>query len=269
MRDMNQIVGSHNILLVTIDTLRYDVAQQELEAGRLPVLSAYLGDQWERRHSPGSFTYAAHQAFFAGFLPTPITEPHQARLFALRFPGSESIGETTCVFDASDIVKGLRQVGYYSLCVGGVGFFNGMTALSRVFPDLFDEHVWEPRMGVADSSSTQHQVSWLVKRLSEMRKQRVFAFLNISAIHQPNNHYLPESNIDSLASHAAALRYVDHQLQPLFEACEQSGPWFVILCSDHGTCYGEDGYTGHRIAHQHVWEVPYADFVLPLMDAST
>ena len=28
-------------------------------------------------------------------------------------------------------------------------------------------------------------------------------------------------------------------------------------------CYGEDGYQGHRFAHPVVWEVPYAEFVLP------
>jgi hypothetical protein len=40
-------------------------------------------------------------------------------------------------------------------------------------------------------------------------------------------------------------------------------PCFTIVCSDHGTAYGEDGYAGHRIGHDVVWTVPYADFVLP------
>ena len=40
------------------------------------------------------------------------------------------------------------------------------------------------------------------------------------------------------------------------------GPWLAVVCSDHGTAYGEDGYTGHRLAHPVVWEVPYAEFVL-------
>ena len=68
---------------------------------------------------------------------------------------------------------------------------------------------------------------------------------------------------DSRDSHAAALRYVDSQLPPLFEALERRGPSFCILCSDHGTAYGEGGFTGHRIAHPVVFTVPYADFVLP------
>jgi hypothetical protein len=38
----------------------------------------------------------------------------------------------------------------------------------------------------------------------------------------------------------------------------------VVACSDHGTAYGEDGYHGHRIAHETVWTVPYAELVLRL-----
>ena len=45
--------------------------------------------------------------------------------------------------------------------------------------------------------------------------------------------------------------------------CWKRGPWLVVICSDHGTAYGEDGYTGHRLAHPVVWDVPYAEFVLP------
>lgn len=39
-------------------------------------------------------------------------------------------------------------------------------------------------------------------------------------------------------------------------------PCFAIVCSDHGTAYGEDGHTGHRLGHEVVWTVPYAQFVL-------
>ena len=71
--DMHAIVGSHDIVFITLDTLRYDVAQALFEAGELPVLGRFLpATGWEQRHSPATFTYAAHQAFFAGFLPITI-----------------------------------------------------------------------------------------------------------------------------------------------------------------------------------------------------
>src|SRR5207244_10526608 len=110
---------------VTLDTLRYDVAAQSCAAGRTPRLAAVLpSGAWERRHAPGNFTFAAHAAFFAGFLPTPAAPGKHPRLFALRFPGSETTAEETAVFDAPDIVAGFRSRGYHTLCVGGVGFFD-------------------------------------------------------------------------------------------------------------------------------------------------
>lgn len=60
-------------LVGTLDILRYDVAAGLYAAGRTPHLAAVLPPGgWERRHTPGNFTLAAHAAFFAGFLPTPV-----------------------------------------------------------------------------------------------------------------------------------------------------------------------------------------------------
>src|SRR5262245_60410896 len=96
MHDVNALVGSHDLLLLTLATLRYDVAQDCLRAGRTPNLARVLPPSgWEARHSPGSFTYAAHQAFFAGFLPTPPAPGKHPRPFALRFPGSETVTPRT------------------------------------------------------------------------------------------------------------------------------------------------------------------------------
>ena len=47
----------------------------------------------------------------------------------------------------------------------------------------------------------------------------------------------------------------------LLQVLGRRGPLFAILCSDHGTAYGEDGYFGHRIAHPVVTTVPYAEVI--------
>ena len=106
MINARTLVGTHNILFMTLDTLRYDVAVETLRAGRTPNLAALLPDGgWEARHTPGNFTYAAHQAFFAGFLPTPIAPGHASAPVRRRAsPGSETTTEQTFVFDAPDIV---------------------------------------------------------------------------------------------------------------------------------------------------------------------
>ncbi len=148
MHDLNALVGTHDLLLLTLDTLRYDVAREELEAGHTPTLAALLpGGRWEERHSPASFTYAAHQAFFAGFLPTPVTPGRHPRPFALRFEGSETTGPGTCVLDAPDLVTGLAGRGHHTVCIGGTGFFNQKNPLGRVLPGLFSEAHWAPELG--------------------------------------------------------------------------------------------------------------------------
>ena len=110
MLNANALIGAHDVLFVTLDTLRFDVADEELRAGRTPHLAARIGE-WEKRHTPGSFTYAAHHAFFAGFLPTPCSPGPHPRLFATAFPGSETTDARTAVFDAPNIVEGFADAG--------------------------------------------------------------------------------------------------------------------------------------------------------------
>ncbi|MFF6841549.1 STM4013/SEN3800 family hydrolase [Streptomyces tanashiensis] len=265
---MNEIVGSHDLLLVTLDTLRYDVAAELAAEGRIPNLARHLpGGAWERRHAPGSFTYASHQAIFAGFLPTPATQGPHPRLFAARFAGSESTADGTWVHDTPDFVSALAGEGYRTVCVGGVGFFDKQPPLGSVLPGLFRESHWEPSFGVASPSSFESQVARAEEVVAGMpREERLFLFVNVSALHQPNWFHLPGATReagDSRETHAAALEYVDRHIGRLFAAMTCRRPCFAIVCSDHGTAYGEDGFTGHRLGHEVVWTVPYAQFVLP------
>ena len=93
--------------------------------------------------------------------------------------------------------------------------------------------------------STENQVNLALRRLADFPpSRRVFLFINVSAIHQPNRFYLPGAAEDCLESHAAALAYVDEHLGRLLAGLRQRGPWLAVVCSDHGTAYGEDGY--HR-----------------------
>jgi hypothetical protein len=259
------LIGTHDVLLITLDTLRYDVAESALARGRTPNLARHLpGGRWERRHAPGSFTYASHTAIFAGFLPTPAWPGKHPRLFAARFPGSETTSAETCLFDEPNIVAGLAARGYRTICIGGVGFFNKQSPLGSVLPDLFHESYWSEELGVTSPDSTERQVALACERLAAIdSSHRVFLFLNVSALHQPNCIYAPPATEDSPATQEAALAYVDRSLPPLLAALARRGPALCLVMSDHGTAYGEDGYYGHRLAHDVVWTVPYAEFVLP------
>jgi hypothetical protein len=264
MISARELVRSHDLLWVTLDTLRYDVAVRELEAGRTPNIARRLPSGcWELRHTPGTFTYAAHHAFFAGFLPTPATPGRHPRLFAARFAGSETTDERTLVLDAPDVVTGLAALGFKTICIGGVGFFNKKNPLGSVLPSLFEESHWDETLGVTDVRSTENQVRLAIERVSLVDRERpVFLFVNVSAIHQPNRGYVRGAERDSIETHAAALAYVDQAIAPLFELFERRRGALCILTSDHGTAYGDDGYDGHRLAHPCVLHVPYAEFVI-------
>lgn len=257
---MTPEIGTSDLLLITFDALRFDVAEQAMAAGQTPFLSELIR-QWEPRHSPGSFTYAAHAAFFAGFWPTPLTPGPHARPFALRFAGSRSIDRQACVFDADNIVSGLSQRGYHTVCIGGVGYFNHLNPLGRVFPSLFEESYWQPEFGVSELHSTREQVRRAVTVINAASAVRpLFVFLNVSALHSPTHMYVPGAKTNSVETQRAALAYVDRHLPPLFESLQRRGRGGrAYLMSDHGTLFGEDGYVGHRVGHPLVWTVPYAE----------
>ena len=264
MISMQALIGEADILFVTLDTLRFDAAQRAWGDGRLATLGHYLGsDGWEKRHTPGSFTYAAHHAFFAGFLPTPISPGPHARLFAADFQGSISTSQDSFVFEEATLPEALSARGYQTICIGGTGFFNLQNQLSRQLPGLFDEAHWTPDLGVACRDSHTNQVAAALASLQQAGKNKCFLFLNVAAIHQPNWFYGNDTDErDTLQTHTDALVAADQALAPLFAYLKQRGPTFAIVCSDHGTAYGEGGHRGHRLGHEVVWTVPYSDFML-------
>ena len=268
--DARSCLGAHDVLFVTLDSLRYDVAAEALIRGETPNLAGILpGGAWEKRHSPSTFTYGAHCAFFAGFLPTPGGPKGAAaqRLFATRFPGSRSTGRHTMVFEEGDIVSGFAAHGYRTICIGGVGFFNKRSQLGSTLPALFHESWWAPRLGVTGKHSTEHQVRLACERIAQCPDdQRLFLFLNVSACHAPNRIFVEGATCDGADTQRAALTYVDRCLPPLFRAMTARAPVLTVICSDHGEAYGEDGYHGHRLAHPTVWEVPYLETILPRVE---
>ena len=267
--NMNQLIGHHDLLFIVLDTLRYDVAKTAYENKLIPNMARYLTKGWEKRHSPATFTYPAHHAFFSGFLPTSVAPGNHPRLFSSAFIGSETIDDNTWCFKEATFVEALAKHQYHTLCVGGVGFFNKQNAIGSVFPDLFIESHWDETTSVANKHSTQSQVDIVLDSIARLDAQlRLFTFINISALHQPNYFYKAGAKEDSAESQLAALIYVDQQLERLFSALKERAPTFCIMCSDHGTCYGEGGYTGHKLAHDVVLTVPYAHFFLADSPAS-
>ena len=264
--DMNQVVGKTDILLVCLDTLRYDVAAKEEAQGTTPVLNRY--GSWKKCQAPGNFTWPSHHAMFAGFLPADCDAKNLADREMLFFPKQIGMGKKAprgaYGFSGGTIMEGLEKEGYDTWCVGGVSFFDKRSDLGKVFPGYFRKSYWNPSFGCGVKDSTKNQVDFILKKLDGADpEQNIFMYLNVDAIHYPNYFYLEGSSYDTAASHGAALRYVDGELGRLFDRWkEKRGEAFVICCSDHGTCYGEDGCQFHGINHPIVNTVPYKHFFL-------
>lgn len=267
MLNARALLGTHDVLFITLDSLRYDVAQSALWAGKTPFFASLLPTSgWELRHSPGSFTFAAHAAFFAGFLPTPATPGPHPRLWATAFEGSVSATQNTLIFPQADIVSGFAAHHYRTICIGGVGFFNQKNPLGCTLPNLFQESHWSENLGVSDAHSTENQVALATHIVRDLpAAQRLFLFVNVSAIHQPNCLFSPGATSDSTQTMSDALSYVDRHLPPLLATLRRRAPLLAVICADHGTTYGEDGFCGHRLAHPQVWNVPYYQGILPTL----
>lgn len=249
-----------DFFLLTLDALRYDVARDTLAAGRAPNLAALLSGGFEARHTPATFTFPAHQAFFAGFFPTPTAPGAHSRPIALRFPGSRTMSASTLVLDGSCIVTALGQAGYRTICIGGTSFFNPSSALGTVLSRPFAEAHWTHEMGVTSPHASRLQLGLAAERLRALSpSERAFVFINASATHPPTRMFVRGAKTESTATQSAALSEFDRHLPLLVDAFRSRGGAVGIVCGDHGTCFGEDGFTGHRIAHESVWTVPYAE----------
>ncbi|MDP2315499.1 MAG: STM4013/SEN3800 family hydrolase [Pseudomonadota bacterium] len=251
---------ARDLLLLTLDALRYDVAADALAAGHTPNLAALLRRGWEARHTPGTFTLPAHEAFFAGFFPTPPTPGPHPRPIALRFPGSRTIGRDTLLLDGPCLIGAYARAGYHTICIGGTGFFDPGSPLGAILPARFHEAHWSQAMGVTSRRASATQMTLAAARLAALPPgKRALLFLNAAATHPPTRLFLRGARTESVATQAAALADLDRHLPVLLDALRARGGAVGIVCGDHGTCFGEDGYVGHRVAHPLVWTVPYAE----------
>ena len=146
MIDARSLVPGHDVLLVTLDTLRYDVAVDALRRGP-------HARTWRALLPGGAGSSGTRRAAS----PTP---PHQRLLRRLPADAGRGRGSTRACSPArsraarrpaaerrlrrADIVTGLAGAGYHTVCIGGVGFFNKRSPLGSVLPGLFAESHWAP-----------------------------------------------------------------------------------------------------------------------------
>jgi hypothetical protein len=250
-----------SVLLVTLDSCRYDTFQ----AAATPCLDRVA--PVHQAKAPGHFTYASHAAMFVGFLPSlpgaaqPILDSKFARLFRLdnaAFSGRRPAGFSLA---GRSIVDGFRRAGYRTIGTGAVRWFDpstecGLELTRDFFAFYYPGTTWQIR----------DQIKWLTQRLTP--DVPVFAFLNVGETHVPyyfdgapwrpdDNPCLPFQTADRSGDcrdrQRACLEHADTLLGPLLA---RFAPATIVVCADHGDCWGEDGLWEHGVSHAMTLTVP-------------
>jgi predicted O-methyltransferase YrrM len=252
-----------SVLFVTLDSCRYDT----FAGATVPALRQV--GPLHKAQAPSYFTFGSHAAMFAGFTPgvaavaAPLINPKFGKIFKLAgaaFPGKGGEG---FALEGRNIIAGFKRLGYVTLGTGAVAWFDPSTEAAQLLISEFDDFFYP-----GNSSSLARQLAWIDQRLASHLEAPVFLFLNIGETHVPyyyegapwtpgDNPCVPFQQVDRSADcrfrQRACLEFADVALGPLLERFSAAT---IVLCGDHGDCWGEDGLWEHGISHEKTLTVP-------------
>lgn len=254
-----------NLVLLTLDSCRYDVFQD----ADMPFCRS-LGTA-HKAQAPANFTYPSHMAFFEGILPLS-SEPiafynrYIKQLYAIQNVGETAVVKSSRIRTSSEIslFDGLRADGYRIIGCGAMNWFK-QGSLTRGFDDFR-----------FTGTAADEQVDFILARISDLAGP-FFAFINFGETHYPYDYEGKRSRrpaavlareIDwppvesgpvgrdhpAYAHQVEAASFLDSRLSRLITGLPPNT--LVVICADHGECFGEDGYLGHGFNHPKVLEVP-------------
>ncbi|WP_413441525.1 sulfatase-like hydrolase/transferase [Synechococcus sp. MIT S1220] len=262
---IGEMQSPDDVLLITLDSCRYD----SFRRADTPAFDRLA--PLHKAQAPSYFTYASHAAIWVGFTPgvaesdQPWLNPKRGKLFRLA-QGGFSGGCDGFTLQGSSIVEGFRQRGYLTVGSGAVAWFNPATPTGRLLGEPF-EHFWYS----GNVWSLQRQLAWIEATLAQHRKagQPLFLFLNVGETHVPYWHEGADwprqpspcvpfggeacSRRASRRRQRRCLEWVDGQLAPWLDRFAQAT---VLVCADHGDCWGEEGLWEHGISHPATLTVP-------------
>jgi len=263
---MNTFDFTENVVLITLDSCRWDSFTQA-NAQHLKSRCKF-----RKAFSQGTYTYPAHMSIFSGILPNSDTiEPYYNRFCKnlFRMAGRRASSASLIEFPegTENIIKGFERRGYKTIGFAAMEWFK--------HPNLNGPFQVFHLTGI----NFEKQIKYVKQELSASDFP-FFLFINIGETHEPYE-YGKDIKV-SLVSRARmrafenigyqfeehkkqilALEYVDGIMPKLFAHLNQNyRRSLVIVCGDHGDCFGEDGKYGHGFYHEKVMEVPLGIFVI-------
>lgn len=249
------------VLFITLDSCRYDTFAR----ASTPNIKAVA--PFHKAQAPSYFTYGSHSAMFVGFTPglsgsaQPLLDPKFGKLFKIVGAGHPGKGTEGYELIGRNIVDGFQRAGYTTIGTAAMGWFDPKTVTGGHLSDSFEHFHY------AGAYYLRQQMEWVDARLAEA-KGDTFTFVNVGETHVPywhegapwsadDNPCHPFQTVDRSADcrmrQTACLEFVDKLLAPLLHR-HLDGT--IIVCGDHGDCWGEDGLWEHGIMHPMTTTVP-------------
>lgn len=256
-------IDPNSVLFVTLDSCRYDT----FASANVPAMRRV--GPLHKAQAPSYFTFGSHAAMFAGFTPgianvaAPLLNPKFGKIFKLSGPAFPGKGGEGFALEGRNIIEGFKHLGFLTLGSGAVQWFDPGTTTAQILISDFDEFFYP-----GNSWSLGRQIAWIDGWLVKRSGVPVFLFLNVGETHVPyyyegapwsrdDSPCVPFQTVDRSADcrlrQRACLEFVDEALAPLLERFSGAT---IVLCGDHGDCWGEDGLWEHGISHPMTLTVP-------------
>lgn len=250
-------------LFITLDSCRYD----SFSRARIPNMKGV--GPCHRAMAPGNNTFSSHMAMFVGFTPgiagvnQSFLNPKFGRIFKMVNGGFQGRGTEHVTLEGENIIDGFKKRGFRAVGTGAVGWFDPGTDTGKALTRDFDEFFFP-----GNTWSLERQVEWVLETLPQKRDRPAFVFMNIGETHVPyyfkgapwspeENPCIPFSGHNNAEISAKrqrmCLEFVDSRLKPVLDRFRGEN---ILICGDHGDCWGEDGLWEHGIHHEMVYAVP-------------
>ncbi|MEO6824293.1 MAG: hypothetical protein ABI167_06120 [Nitrosospira sp.] len=250
-----------HILFITLDSCRFDTFAES----RVPNLKAIA--PFYKAQSPGYFTYGSHSAMFVGFTPgiagcaQTFFDPKFGKLFKLVGIGYPGKGTEGYALSGRNIIEGFNDLGYKTIGTAAMGWFDPATITGAHLIDSFS------RFFYAGPYFLDAQIRFVNECLAEASGP-TFTFMNIGETHAPywhegadwsadDNPCIPYQSVDRSAEcrirQRSSLEFIDRRIGDLLRR-HMDGT--IIVCADHGDCWGEDGLWEHAFMQEMTTTVP-------------
>jgi len=275
---------NNNVLFITIDSCGFDAFLK----ARTPNLDKIAIAR--KAQTPGNFTFPAHVSFFIGYLPnvrnrsnTDFYTRNGKMLWRLS-KAKYKLKKVGILLDGHDIFEGYKKRGYAIRGFGGMNFFmipkknlriyfkedeftyfgkNNLERTKEIFP-LFNINK------IIDSIKNKDKWFIFINEISThwpyyVNKGEYNQIRQILEIQEKTNLCSGVYNKKKLTindgkklfnTQVKTIELIDLQIKKLLDRLPSNKPILIVICGDHGTSFGKNGYWGHGHCGKDVLNVP-------------